>query len=221
MFTFLLLTGFWAHFTVPPEQLVDATSGAFRQDLVMTVYLQNAFPDWVFTIISVVLLAAAMSTLDGLLVGISTITANDLVLNVIDKFGKGHLSREEQMKLAFRASHVVLIVIAVLVFFVNLNPSGVAGHLWAGRCLWVGAGGGASAAGRRVVHQSPDQSGLDLFSAGHWHALFLLYFFGETLFPGSNIAFANPGATATLGILIGLTPALLGGWWINRREPSS
>ncbi|MEL6943520.1 MAG: hypothetical protein AAFO82_12690, partial [Bacteroidota bacterium] len=77
LFCLLLAAGFWAHFVVDPEQLKDATTGAFRQDLVMTVYLQNSFPDWVFTIVSVVLLAAAMSTLDGLLVGISTITAND------------------------------------------------------------------------------------------------------------------------------------------------
>ncbi|MCB0634027.1 MAG: hypothetical protein KDD15_30060, partial [Lewinella sp.] len=74
LFTLLLLAGFWAHALVSPEQLVDAETGLFRQDLVMTVYLQQAYPEWLFTIISVVLLAAAMSTLDGLLVGISTIT---------------------------------------------------------------------------------------------------------------------------------------------------
>ena len=77
---FLLLgtVGFFARISVPSEQLIDTATGAFRQDLVMTMYLKNAFPDWMFTCISVVLLAAAMSTLDGLLVGLSTITANDL-----------------------------------------------------------------------------------------------------------------------------------------------
>ena len=53
LFCLLLLAGFWAQAIVAPEQLVDASTGAFRQDLVMTVYLQNAFPDWLFTIISV------------------------------------------------------------------------------------------------------------------------------------------------------------------------
>ncbi|MEZ5059248.1 MAG: hypothetical protein R2879_19605 [Saprospiraceae bacterium] len=78
-FYHVTLGRFWAARHTQSVQLNDATTGAFRRDLVMTVYLQSAFPDWVFTIISVVLLAAAMSTLDGLLVGISTITANDFV----------------------------------------------------------------------------------------------------------------------------------------------
>ena len=122
LFCMLLLAGFWAQAIVSPEQLIDAQTGVFRQDLVMTVYLQNAFPDWLFTIISVVLLAAAMSTLDGLLVGVSTITANDLVLNILDKFGKTQLSEQEKMRTAFRVSHIVLILIAILTFFVTLSP---------------------------------------------------------------------------------------------------
>ena len=77
----------------------------------MTVYLKTVFPEWVFTIVSVVLLAAAMSTLDGLLVGLSTITANDLVLNLVGK--RGDMSDEQRMALALKASHVVLVVIAL------------------------------------------------------------------------------------------------------------
>lgn len=36
----------------------------------MTEYLKAMFPQWVFTVLSVVLLAVAMSTLDGLLLGV-------------------------------------------------------------------------------------------------------------------------------------------------------
>jgi sodium/pantothenate symporter len=215
LFTMLLLTGFWAHFAVPQEQLIDATTGGFRQDLVMTVYLQNAFPDWVFTIVSVVLLAAAMSTLDGLLVGISTITANDLVLNVIDKVGKGHLSEKEKMKLAFRASHIVLIVIAVLVFLVNLNPPEL-----------LGIFGQTGVYGLVLAAVPPLLAGvlfkkvpITLVWSTSVIALsvhFLLYFFGAQWFPNAPFTFANPGVTATLGIILGLVPALLGGWWMNR-----
>ncbi len=217
LFTLLLLTGFWAHFAVPQEQLIDPSTGTFRQDLVMTVYLQNAFPDWVFTIISVVLLAAAMSTLDGLLVGISTITANDLVLNVIDRFGKKDLSQKEKMKLAFRASHVVLIVIAVLVFLVNLNPPEL-----------LGIFGQTGVYGLVLAAVPPLLAGvlfrkvpITLVWSSSVIAItthFLLYFLGEQWFPNTGLAFANPGVTATLGIILGLLPALVGGWVLEGRK---
>ncbi len=88
----------------------------------MTMYLKTVFPEAMFTFVSVVLLAAAMSTLDGLLVSISTITANDLVLNVISKRRREQLSEEQQMAFAMKVGHVVLVVIAVAAFLINLQP---------------------------------------------------------------------------------------------------
>jgi SSS family solute:Na+ symporter/sodium/pantothenate symporter len=123
LFTMLLLAGFWAISVVPESALIDATTGAFRQDLVMTAYLKEVFPDWVFSIISIVLLAAAMSTLDGLLIGMSTITSNDLVLNLLKrKNAQKAWTAEKQMQIANKSAHVVLVVIAILTFIVNLNP---------------------------------------------------------------------------------------------------
>ncbi|MDX1666972.1 MAG: hypothetical protein R3350_07075 [Saprospiraceae bacterium] len=219
LFTLLLLTGFWAQGTVDEAQLIDPLTGAFRQDLVMTVYLQTVFPDWIFTIISVVLLAAAMSTLDGLLVGISTIAANDLVINLIDMLGKSDMDREQKMKLALRSSHVILIVIAVLVFFVNIQPPEL-----------LGIFGQVGVYGLVLAAVPPLLSGV-LFAKVPiglvWSSSiiavavhFVLYFFGEVLFPGSSLTFANPGVTATLGVLAGILPAL-GGAWIYNREPAS
>ena len=122
LFLLLVTVGFVAHVVVPESALLDPATGAFRQDLVMTAYLQALFPDWVFTIIAVVLLAAAMSTLDGLLVSLSTITANDLVLNVLPRRLRDGLSEAQKMRLAMRASHVVLIVVAVAAYVINLQP---------------------------------------------------------------------------------------------------
>ncbi|MEM0995069.1 MAG: hypothetical protein AAGI49_18710 [Bacteroidota bacterium] len=208
LFCLLLAAGFWAHLVVDPAQLQDATTGAFRQDLVMTVYLQNSFPDWVFTIVSVVLLAAAMSTLDGLLVGISTITANDLVLNLVNR-GKSKKTKEQKMQLAYRASHVILIVIAVLAFVVTLNPPKLLGIF------------GQTGVYALVVATVPPLLLGILFqrvaiklvwvcSVLGVAAHFLLFFYGKTWFPNSTLAFANPGVTATLGLFVGLTPAFLG-----------
>lgn len=208
LFTLLLLAGFWAHISTTPDQLVDATSGAFRQDLVMTVYLQNAFPDWIFTIISVVLLAAAMSTLDGLLVGMSTITANDLVLNLINRFGKKERTEEEKMKLAFRASHIVLVVLAVLVFLVNINPPtllGIFGQMGVyGLVLAV-----VPPLITGVLFKNVSIVVVWVCSILGVSIHFLLFFYGSQIFPNSTMAFGNPGVTATLGLLCSVVPTLL------------
>lgn len=207
LFSMLLLAGFWAHAIVSPEQLTDAETGAFRQDLVMTVYLQNAFPDWLFTIVSVVLLAAAMSTLDGLLVGISTITANDLVLNLIDKYGKGDLTESEKMRTAFRVSHIVLILISVLTFWVTLNPPKLLGIFGQ-----VGVYGLVLAAVppllAGVLFKKTDLKLVWAMSILALLVHFGLFFWGNNLFPDSNIAFGNPGLTATIGLAISVLPTL-------------
>jgi SSS family solute:Na+ symporter/sodium/pantothenate symporter len=207
LFTLLLMAGFWAHATVAPEQLADAQTGAFRQDLVMTVYLQNAFPDWLFTIISVVLLAAAMSTLDGLLVGISTITANDLVLNLIRKTGNKQRSEEEKMKLALRAGHLTLIVLAVLTFIVTLHPPKL-----------LGIFGQTGVYGLVLAAVPPLLAGVlfrDVSIRLVWSMSVLallvhfgLFFFGKSMFPNSTFAFGNPGLTATFGLMASLPPTL-------------
>ena len=208
LFSLLLLAGFWAHSIVAPEQLLDANTGQFRQDLVMTVYLQEAFPDWLFTIISVVLLAAAMSTLDGLLVGISTITANDLVLNILDRTGNTSLSEKEKMRLALRASHIVLIVIAILTFIVTLNPPKL-----------LGIFGQVGVYGLVLAAIPPLLAGI-LFRDTKLRLVWImsifgllmhfgLFFFGPIIFPGSTIAFDNPGVTATIALLLSVVPTLL------------
>jgi Na+/pantothenate symporter len=149
-----------------------------------------------------------MSTLDGLLVGISTITANDLVLNLLSR-GRGRpRSEREKMRLALRAGHIALIAIAVLVFFLTLNPPkllGIFGQLGVyGLVL--------AAVPPLVAGVWFEQARLRLVWAASVLALILhfgLYFFGTELFPNSDLAFANPGLTATIGLLGSLVPTLI------------
>ncbi|MEL6638148.1 MAG: hypothetical protein AAFW73_17575 [Bacteroidota bacterium] len=215
LFCLLLLAGFWAHAIVTPEQLLDAQTGAFRQDLVMTVYLQQAFPDWLFTIISVVLLAAAMSTLDGLLVGISTITANDLVLNILDRFDRRGRSEADKMRLAFRASHFVLVAIAILTFIITLQPPKLLGIFGQ-----VGIYGLVLAAVPPLLtgvwFEKVDLATVWVLSVVALLVHFGAFFFGPELFPNSRLAFANPGVTAALGLLASVLPALLLHFYKNK-----
>jgi len=215
IFMLLCTVGFFARMTVPPEQLVDPGTGAFRQDLVMTLYLKNAFPDWVFTGMSVVLLAAAMSTLDGLLVGLSTITANDLLLKLARRSGRGR-DHGSQMAWAYRASHVVLVVIAVAAFAVLQNPPRLLGIF--GQVGVYGLVLGAMPpllAGVWFTRVPLKLMWCSSIAAMAMH--FLLYWRGAAWFPGVGLTFANPGVTLALAVLTVVVPTLLLLAWMNRR----
>lgn len=217
LFQSLALVGFFAHLAVDPERLVDAATGQFRQDLVMTQFLETMFPPWVFTIVGIVLLAAAMSTLDGLLVSMSTITANDLVLNLVDR--DGGQKDEKKMALALRASHVVLIVIAVAAFLVNLQPPELLGIF--GQTGVYGLT--AAAAPPLLLGVLFRRVPVAIVWAGSVAALtihFVLFFRGADLFPTSSIAFGNPGVTVSIATLALLPPLLVAALWINRQARS-
>lgn len=220
LFFLLPFAGFYARLTLPPEQLVDAVTGGFRQDLAMTMYLKTAFPEWLFTAMSVVLMAAGMSTLDGILVSLSTITANDLMLNLIDKFTKKDLDEEARLRLAYRFSHLVLVFIAAAAFLICLNPPKLLGIFGQ-----VGVYGMAVAATPPLLGGVLfDRISLKLAWTGSAVGLathFLLYFFGEQLFPNSGLTFANPGVPATIALIVSVTPATILAWMLERRALKS
>jgi SSS family solute:Na+ symporter/sodium/pantothenate symporter len=217
LFQMLGLVGFFTHLAVPPEALVDAASGQFRQDLVMTEYLKAMFPPWVFTVVSVVLLAAAMSTLDGLLVSMSTITANDLVLNLVER--RQHHDEEQQMALALKVSHVVLVLIAVAAFFINLQPPKLLGIF--GQTGVYGLT--AAAAPPLLLGVLFNRVPVALVWLGSAAALLIhfgLFFKGTEWFPMSTFTFGNPGVTASLATLV-VMPVLLIIASAMRRQPIS
>ncbi len=219
LFFLLPIAGFYARLTVPPEQLIDAATGAFRQDLVMTVYIKNTFPGWLFTFIGIVLLAAGMSTLDGILVSLSTITANDFVLTLIDRFSRTQRTPEERLSIAYKWSHIILLIIAVAAFLICLNPPKL-----------LGIFGQVGVYGMAVAAVPPLLVGV-LFHRASLHLVwiastvgiaihFFLYFYGARLFPDSGLTFANPAVPASLALLIAGGPALIGAWIMNRKAGS-
>jgi len=212
IFSMLLLAGFWAIYAVPADALFDPSTGVFRQDLVMTKYLHQAFPDWLFTIISVVLIAAAMSTLDGLMVGLSTITANDFYMNL---FGKKSIDQEVKYKSAHKVSHVVLVILAILTFLVTLNPPKL-----------LGIFGQFGVYALVLTSLPPLLNGifykkLSLPTVWFFSILAIvidiaLYSYGTAWFPNSDFTFANPAVPAAIAILLTSIPALVIGYFQNR-----
>jgi len=214
LFQLLGTVGFVAHFVVPDSALVDPASGAFRQDLVMTMYLKSIFPDAVFTFVGIVLLAAAMSTLDGLLVSISTITANDLVLNVIGERRLGMLTGERRMAFAMKVSHIVLVLIAIAAFLINLQPPRLLGIFGQTGVYGLTAASAIPLLLGVMFRRLP----LALVWTGSLLALvihFVLFFDGAELFPGSTLTFGNPGVTAAVATLLTLPPLIFVAAWLN------
>ncbi|MFP4598019.1 MAG: sodium:solute symporter family transporter [Persicimonas sp.] len=122
IFTALLLVGIYAHMMeIPPEAFMGA-NGEFKQDLVMTVYLTETFSPSVLAFVMVVLLAAGMSTLDGILVALSSIAGNDLFLNLTKNNLLADKTEEEQSKLAHHVSQGVLVAMGVVTFLIALHP---------------------------------------------------------------------------------------------------
>jgi sodium/pantothenate symporter len=174
----------------------------------MTMYLKTIFPEAMFTFVSVVLLAAAMSTLDGLLVSISTITANDLVLNVIGKRRRENLSEAQQMAFALKASHVVLVVIAIAAFLINLQPPELLGIFGQTGVYGLTAATAVPLLLGIKFHRVP----ISLAWFGSIAALvihFGLFFNGTELFPNSKLIFGNPGVTAAIAALITVPGTML------------
>ncbi len=123
IFTALLLVGFYTHLLdVPPERFLDPTTGAFRQDLVMTVYITETFSPTMVAIVTVALLSAGMSTLDGILIALSSIAANDLFLNLTRKNILKDKDEAEARKIAHRAGQAILVALGVATFFVAKDP---------------------------------------------------------------------------------------------------
>lgn len=114
-FALVLLVGLFAHATLPGIEV--------PQDAIVPAYIQGAFAPWMGALISVALLAAGMSTMDGILVSASTIAGNDLALGL---FG-GKLEGDARQRFALRASRGILVAMGALSFGLALDPPQLVG----------------------------------------------------------------------------------------------
>jgi sodium/pantothenate symporter len=122
VFTALLLVGLYAHMLEIPHEAFLGPNGQFKQDLVMTVYLTETFSPGLLAVITVVILAAGMSTLDGILVALSSIAGNDLFLNLTKNNLLADMPEDTQNRLAHHVSQGVLVAMGVVTFVIALYP---------------------------------------------------------------------------------------------------
>lgn len=221
VFTALLLVGFYAHLMeIPREAFVDPEMG-FRQDKVVTVYVMEAFPSVMVAIISVTLLAAGMSTLDGILIALSSIVANDLFLNLTENNLLAEESDERKSEISHKVGQGIIVALGILTFAIAYSPPELLGIFGQ-----VGVYGMVAAAAVPLVGGMffPGVTKWSMFPAalvgigvhlglyvlGMWAAStgVSLAVWAEQIAPAAwmldtgmeQLGFGNPAVTATLGI---------------------
>ncbi len=188
VFAMVLVAGLYARLALPAVE---------SQDAVMPIYLTHAFGPITGVLVSVALLSAGMSTLDGLLVSASTIAANDVVLGKIGERWLGDRSEADKQAIALRVSRWVLVAMGLVSALVALDPPALVGIF-----AQVGIYGLVAASLAPVTFGIfvPDVNAEDAFRAAwlgplvHFgHYLLAVYAFGH---------FVNPASTATEGVLV-------------------
>ncbi|WP_373893624.1 sodium:solute symporter family protein [Virgibacillus natechei] len=116
-------------------------------DLALMEYITWAFPAIIVAIFGVVILAAAMSTTDGLFVSISTVFANDIFLKVLVKRKIINVSEEKAQIIAFQISRLAVPLIGLAAFLIVLKPPAYMGDI-----MWIGISGVAAGTMGPILH---------------------------------------------------------------------
>ena len=111
-------------------------SGTVVADLALIGYIEWAFPAIIVAFFGVVILAAAMSTTDGLFVSISTVFANDIFLKFLVKRGYVKMGEEEAEKVALKISRLAVPFVGLIAFLIVLKPP-----VYMGDVMWIGISG--------------------------------------------------------------------------------
>lgn len=113
-----------------------AVPGVDAPDLALLEYLTWGMPAALGAFVAVVILAAALSTTDGLFVVMSTVFANDIYRKVLVKRGIIKANDEQMNKTAMSISRWAVVVIGILASLLVLNPPPFLGDL-----MWIGISG--------------------------------------------------------------------------------
>lgn len=116
-----------------------AVPGLEFADQALFEYLAWGFPAIVIAFVGVVILAAALSTTDGIFIAMSTVFANDIYRKFLVKRGFIKADEEKANRVALTISRWSVVFIALVAFFIVLRPPQLIGILG-----WIAGGGVAS-----------------------------------------------------------------------------
>ena len=123
----VLFGGLYARVAVP---------GLEAADLALLEYVEWGFPAILAAFVAVVILAAALSTTDGLFVVMSTVFANDIFKKVLVKKGIVKVSEEKADKIALKISRIAVLGVGVIAAILVISPPPFLADL-----MWVGISG--------------------------------------------------------------------------------
>lgn len=108
-------------------------------DMALIEYIDAVFPVIITALIGIIILAASMSTTDGIFVVISTIFANDIFLKVLVKRGVVKVDDAKANKIALIISRITVVLVGVVSLFLVFNPPEYMGDV-----MWIGISGVAA-----------------------------------------------------------------------------
>lgn len=118
VFMMVMLVGLYSRVTLPPMAKID---------LVVPTYINTQFSPLLGVIISIGVLCAGISTLEGLLLALSAILATDLFMPILRQ-RKTEMSPEAQGNLALKLARISLVVLGAITFALGIyqmkNPTG-------------------------------------------------------------------------------------------------
>jgi sodium/pantothenate symporter len=176
-------------------------------DLALMEYAVWAFPAIIVAILGVVILAAAMSTTDGLFVSISTVFANDIFLKVLVKRGIVNVSESKAEKMALQISRFSVPLIGLVAFLIVLKPPAYMGDI-----MWIGISGVAAGTMGPILYAVYGKRKASA-RAAEWSMIsgllsYLILYFGgivaSTMTAGAIATFIG---IATIAVLAPLTKA--------------
>lgn len=137
--TYILLTVVFLGVIFGGFYLRVLNPGVEAADQAVFLYVQEYFPPLIAAFLGVVVLAAALSTTDGIVVVLSTAVANDIFLKFL--VGKGHINMEQGRadKIAHYIAMATVVAVGIVGFLIVLSPPPNLGIL-----VWFGIAGVAS-----------------------------------------------------------------------------
>lgn len=174
-----------------------------RQDLVVLQYLPTVFSPYMVGIILVALLAAGLSTLDGILVAISSVVVADLMLAGKD------MNEPTLAKRALAMSRYVLVGVGLISLALAWEPPARLG-LFAQQGVYALVAASAAPVILGILSSRPQRPAKIFFLSG---VALSVHFFMRY-----GLDILNPGTTASVGILISL---VLGTWWLRSKSEAA
>ncbi|ELZ60663.1 MULTISPECIES: sodium:solute symporter [unclassified Haloferax] len=120
--------------------LLALEPGIGSADQAVFLYAQNYFPAVVGAFLGIVILAAALSTTDGIFIVLSTAVANDIFLKFLVAEGYVEMDDDRADRVSKYIAQGVVIVSGVIAYYIALTAPFNIGEL-----IWVGIAGVASA----------------------------------------------------------------------------